>query len=40
MRQFKENTKRKVFQGWGLQYKAWKVKKNREDFDKAVKLEL
>lgn len=32
--------KRKVFQGWGKQYKEWKIVKNREDFDKAVKLEL
>lgn len=40
MRQYREKVKREVFKGWGMQYKQWKIVKNREDFDKAVKLEL
>jgi hypothetical protein len=32
--------KRSVFLGWEAQYRQWKIKKNREDFEKAVKLEL
>ena len=31
---------RRVFSGWEKQYKEWKVVKNRDDFEKAVKLEL
>ena len=37
---FKYNMKRKAFLGWEKEYKAWKIKKNKEDFEKAVKLEL
>lgn len=40
MRQFKDNLKRKAFLGWEKQYKEWKIVKNREDFDRSVKLEL
>ena len=40
LRQHKENVSRRAFLGWQKQYKAWKVVKNREDFEKAVKLEL
>ncbi len=40
MRQHKENVSRRAFLAWQKQYKAWKVIKNREDFEKAVKLEL
>lgn len=40
MRQFRANLKRKAFLGWEKHYRAWKIIKNREDFDKAVKLEL
>ena len=40
LRQYRENVKRSVFLGWEAQYRQWKIKKNREDFEKAVKLEL
>jgi hypothetical protein len=40
LRQYRERLMRDVFQGWGRLYKEWKIVKNREDFDKAVKLEL
>ena len=40
LRQFKKEMKRKVFLGWESRYKQWKIVKNREDFDRAVKLEL
>ena len=36
----RERLKRLVFLGWEKHYKEWKIVKNREDFDKAVKLEL
>jgi len=36
----KQNMKKRAFLGWEKQYKAWKIIKNKEDFDKAVKLEL
>jgi hypothetical protein len=32
--------KKKAFQGWGKQYKEWKLIKNKDDFEKAVKSEL
>jgi hypothetical protein len=32
--------KRKVFLGWEKHYKVWKVQKNKDDFEKAVKEEL
>jgi len=38
--QHKQNIKKQVFLGWEKQYKQWKIKKNKEDFDKAVKSEL
>ncbi|CDW91294.1 UNKNOWN [Stylonychia lemnae] len=40
LEQYRENTKRKVFLGWEKQYKEWKIIKNRDDFEKAVKTEL
>ena len=40
MRQYREEMKRQAFKGWEKQYKAWKVVKNKDDFDKAVKDEL
>jgi hypothetical protein len=40
LKQYKEDLKRKAFLGWEKQYKEWKIVKNREDFEKAVKLEL
>ena len=36
----KEMVLRKVFQAWGKSYKSWKINKNKEDFEKAVKVEL
>ena len=39
-RQFRENQSRKVFHGWQKHYKAWKIIKNKEDFEKALKSEL
>ncbi len=38
--QYRERVKRRVFLGWEKQYKEWKIIKNRDDFDKAVKSEL
>ena len=32
--------KQRVFSGWEKQYKEWKIVKNKDDFEKAVKLEL
>ena len=37
---FREDTKRRVFRGWEKQYKQWKIEKNKNDFEKAVKSEL
>jgi hypothetical protein len=39
-RQYLENQKRRVFLAWEKHYKQWKIVKNRDDFEKAVKLEL
>ena len=34
------NTLRSVFHGWQKQYKLWKIKKNKEDFEQALKQEI
>lgn len=34
---FKQELKRKVFLAWEKDYKVWKIKKTKEDFDKSVK---
>ena len=38
--QHKKERARTVFQAWQKHYKAWKVEKDKEDFQKAVKLEI
>jgi hypothetical protein len=34
LRKYRETIKRSVFLGWEKQYKVWKLKKNKEDFEK------
>ena len=36
----KKERARAVFQAWQKHYKAWKVEKDKEDFQKAVKYEI
>lgn len=36
----KKERARAVFQAWQKHYKAWKVEKDKEDFQKAVKNEI
>eukprot|EP00347_Sterkiella_histriomuscorum_P014474 403360737 len=37
---YRKTMKQRVFSGWEKQYKEWKIVKNKDDFEKAVKLEL
>lgn len=40
IKQHNKLKKKQCFLGWEKQYKEWKIVKNKEDFDKAVKQEL
>lgn len=40
LKKHKDNQKKKAFLGWEKQYKEWKIQKNKDDFEKAVKQEL
>jgi len=40
LRRHRDGLKKRAFIGWERHYKQWKVQKNKDDFDRAVKQEL
>lgn len=40
LKAYKQKKSRQVFQAWQAQYREWKIEKNKEDFEKQVKLEI
>lgn len=40
LQRHKQNTRKRAFLCWEKHYRDWKIQKNKDDFDKAVKSEL